>query len=409
MTETSDENRFTRTRNTWIVLICALCAWLGASVWAYRVASFNNADVADNEAARAAEVESLAAKNQATEEDRHTAEQQADELAHLTTEQQTAKDALLAAEQQAEEEARLVAEQQAEEEARLAAEQQAEEEARLAAEQAAEEEARLAAEQAAEEEARLAAEQAAEEEARLAAEQAAEEQARLAVEQAAEEEEARLAAEQAAEEEARLAAEQQAEEQLPSADAQLSQVAEERLAEEKERVRDAARKAIAAAQAKRAARLAELEELEKEEQDLPAQEERPAAIDTPREEAAALQLAAQRELWGRVQSDLTAMSSRLQFEGRSEVISAQVQSVLDGMFDPLSEFSDIPVLVVVNTNEFRGPADNNRLSRTRGRSIVDYMVGRGLTRSRFRVEAGNDGELPYGSHIVSVLVEESAE
>ena len=360
------------------MLLCAASAWLATSVWAYRTAVsdgltgshvsgssvINTAEstepvavddtqrLADLEATEAVKASRLAAEQQVAEEARLAVEQQAAEEARLVAERQAAEKARLAAERQAAEEARLAVEQQVAEEARLAAEQQVAEEARLAAEQQVAEEARLAVKQQAAEKARLAAEQQVAEEARLAVEQQAAEEARLAVKQQAAEE-ARLAAEQQAAEEARLVAEQQ------------------------DREAEQARQA--------------------------------ALLEARRVSEATTRLSAYEQLRIEELGVLPGLSARLRFQGRSEVVSRDVERALDQIFDPLFLYSEMPVLVVVASNEYGDIADNLRLSRARAVSVVDYLVSRGLEPNRFRIEAENGLGLPYGTHHVKVFAEDPVE
>ena len=210
----------------------------------------NEALIAAEAEAQAAEAASVAAEAQAAEAARIAAEAQAAEAARIAAEAQAAEAARVAAEARAAEEARIAAEARAAEEARIAAEA-----ARVAAEAQAAEAARIAAEAEAAEAARIAAEAQAAEAARIAAEAQAAEAARVAAEaQAAEA--ARVAAEAQAAEAARVAAEAQAAEAARvAAEAQAAEAAEAaRVAAEAEAA-EAARVA-AEAQAAEAARVA---------------------------------------------------------------------------------------------------------------------------------------------------------
>ncbi|MGE6137891.1 signal recognition particle-docking protein FtsY [Aeromonas rivipollensis] len=173
----------------------------------------NEALIAAEAEAQAAEAARVAAEAQAVEAARIAAEAQAAEAARIAAEAEAAEAARVAAEAQAAEAARVAAEAQAAEAARVAAEAQAAEAVRIAAEAEAAEAARVAAEARAAEEARIAAEARAAEEARIAAEAQAAEAARIAAEARAAEE-ARIAAEAQAAEEARIAKEAQRAEDL---------------------------------------------------------------------------------------------------------------------------------------------------------------------------------------------------
>jgi fused signal recognition particle receptor len=169
----------------------------------------NEALIAAEAEAQAAEAASVAAEAQAVEAARVAAEAQAAEAARIAAEAQAVEAARIAAEAQAAEAARVAAEAEAAEVARVAAEAEAAEAARVAAEAEAVEAARVAAEAEAAEAARVAAEAQAAEAARIAAEAQAAEAARVAAEaQAAEE--ARIAKEAQRAEDLRLVAEMEA-------------------------------------------------------------------------------------------------------------------------------------------------------------------------------------------------------
>ena len=105
-------------------------------------------------------------------------------------------------------------------------------------------------------------------------------------------------------------------------------------------------------------------------------------------------------------SVLAGLSARLRFENRSQVVSGDVEASLDRLFEPLFLYPEMSVRLFVATNEFRSPEDDVRLSQERGRSIVRYLIDRGLELSRFSLETFDGEGLPYGSHRVRVLVEE---
>ncbi|MGE6196274.1 signal recognition particle-docking protein FtsY [Aeromonas media] len=203
----------------------------------------NEALIAAEAEAQAAEAASVAAEAQAAEAARVAAEARAAEEARIAAEARAAEEARIAAEAarvaaeaQAAEDARVAAEVQAAEAARVAAEAEAAEAARVAAEAQAAEAARVAAEAEAAEAARVAAEAQAAEAARVAAEAQAAEAARIAAEAEAAEA-ARVAAEAQAAEAARIAAEAQAAEAARvAAEAQAAE--EARIAKEAQRAED---------------------------------------------------------------------------------------------------------------------------------------------------------------------------
>ena len=108
-------------------------------------------------------------------------------------------------------------------------------------------------------------------------------------------------------------------------------------------------------------------------------------------------------------SVLPGLSARLRFQGRSEALSTDIERTLDQMFEPLFLYSEMPVLVVVTSNDYDDDADNASLSRTRAASVVDYLVNRGLEPDRFRIIAEDGSQLRYGTHDVKVFAEDPVE
>ena len=237
----------------------------------------------------------------------------------------------------------------------------------------------------------------------------------LARQQAAEEarkaaEEARLATEKKQAEAARLAAEQK------DADVENERV---RLAElaEQQRIEEAARRANAAKEAERVAvqtaqRQARIEaqakatEAERLRQEAAASAQRAAAEEARRVSSAATRLANIERIRNEELSVLAGLSAGLRFESESDVVSPEVQRGLDRIFDPLFLYSDLPVSVTVASNEFFEPVDNNQLSLERARSIVTYLTRRGLDEDRFNIQAESGEGLLFGSHRVTVSVED---
>lgn len=348
--DTPHFNLLTRTRGTWLVLLVASCAWVVTSIWAYRLAVTTTVG----------DVVPLTIDQQAPQSVSEV-EQNAVELVPPTTERQSAEDELLLARQQAAEEARKAAEKKAANQAQILAEQEEAEKQRLAA-----------------------------------AQQAAEE--------------ARLATEKKQAEAARLAAEQR------DADVENERI---RLAElaEQQRIEEAARRANAAQEAERVAvltaqRQSRIEaqtsatEADTLRQEAAASAQRAAAEEARRVSAAATRLANAERIRNEELSVLSGLSAGLRFESESNVVSPEVQRGLDRIFDPLFLYSDLQVSVTVASNEFFDPVDNNQLSLERARSIVTYLTRRGLEEGRFNIQAESGEGLLFGSHRVTVSVED---
>lgn len=348
--DTPHFNSLTRTRGTWLVLLVASCAWVVTSIWAYRLAITPTAG----------ELLPLTIDQQAPQSVSEV-EQDAVERVPPTTEQQSGQDDSLLARQQAAEEARKAAEVEAANQAQILAEQEEAEKQRVAAAQKAAEEARLATEKKQAEAARLAAEQ-------------------------------------------------------KDADVENERV---RLAElaEQQRIEEAARRANAAKEAERVAvqtaqRQARIEaqakatEAERLRQKAAASAQRAAAEEARRVSSAATRLANIERIRNEELSVLAGLSAGLRFESESDVVSPEVQRGLDRIFDPLFLYSDLPVSVTVASNEFFEPVDNNQLSLERARSIVTYLTRRGLDEDRFNIQAESGEGLLFGSHRVTVSVED---
>ena len=266
---------------------------------------------------------------------------------------------------EAEEEAKLQAQAAAQQRRVAAAEEQARQDAereRLAV-VAAEEEAQRLAEQAAAEEAERVAEQAAQAEAQRLAEQAAAEEAERVAEQEAQAEAQRLA-EQAAADEAARVAEQEAEEQ-----------ARKRAQAEADNAIDESARQAAAAEASRV-----------------------AAVARQQRQYGSLR---EREL-----QVLDGLSRDIRFAPGSATVSRDIERLLDGIFNPLYLYSELPVLVSVAGNEYDETEEDGLLSRDRGRAIASYLINRGLEKDRFRILIESGENLAFGTHRVRVSAEE---
>ncbi|NND90844.1 MAG: OmpA family protein, partial [Granulosicoccus sp.] len=226
------------------------------------------------------------------------------------------------------------------------------------------------------EEARLQAEAEAAEAARLQAEAEAAEEARLQAEAEAAEE-ARLQAEAEAAEEARLQAEVEAEEQKRLASAALA--ADNNEADLKVAIADT---------------------------DVTDRAKQAAAAEASRIAALARQMREYERVRDRELKILSGLSLRLRFLPGSATISKATQRALDGMFDLLYLYSDVPILVSLATNESDGSAADNVLSRDRGRAIASYLIQRGLEKKRFRIRIESGNDLPEGTHRVRVSAED---
>lgn len=342
---TTNAYSFTRTGRTWGVLLLAAIAWLIVSLWAFRVAATQIEPHGADTAAfehRGQEQASAEAAGEAEEL----------EIAKRETAERRSAETELAE--------RAVAERQA---AEIEPAESETADSAAAAREPAEQQMALAAKSHAAEQARLAARLAAEHQIRLRAQtQSATEVAELSLD--FEPQEVKVDEEALAERQAQAEREAQAED-------------EEALAERE-------------AQAEREAENA---------REAAAQEARRVATDAAR-------ISAYEHLRQKETGTLVGLSERLQFQGRSEVIDREFEQILDRVFEPLFLYAEMSVVISVATNEYQGPADNNRLSRDRARSIVTYLVNRGLQEERFNIQAGSDEGLPYGSHRVRVSVED---
>ena len=102
---------------------------------------------------------------------------------------------------------------------------------------------------------------------------------------------------------------------------------------------------------------------------------------------------------------LSGLSARVRFAPGGVVFSDKSEAALDAIFDPLFVYAEMDVTVsVVNTETGIEGLDRDLADRRAAR-IVDYLVGRGLERERFRSEIASavDAEpLPVGVQRVRV-------
>jgi len=102
---------------------------------------------------------------------------------------------------------------------------------------------------------------------------------------------------------------------------------------------------------------------------------------------------------------LSQLSDRSKFPEGSAQMNSYLQTIVDRMIDTLDLYLEVPVSVIVSSNELVGAAANSRLSRDRGQAIVNYLVDRGLQSDRFWVFVEPGDALPFGTHHVKVVLE----
>ena len=130
-----------------------------------------------------------------------------------------------------------------------------------------------------------------------------------------------------------------------------------------------------------------------------------AAAEARRVAADAERVTAFEQLRNEEIATLAGLSERLQFQWREGGLDEPMERTLDRMFEPLYLYPEMPVVITVSSNEFRGSADNNRLSRERARLLVAYLVSRGLQEDRFDIQVESGERLPFESHRVRVSAE----
>ena len=103
---------------------------------------------------------------------------------------------------------------------------------------------------------------------------------------------------------------------------------------------------------------------------------------------------------------LSRLLETLRFEPLDDTPSAASREPLERAFEILFLYPDTRLALVVESREGDDAASDRRLSRERGESVLDYLVSRGIERSRLSVTAGDGGGLPFGEHRVRVTVED---
>ena len=418
-------NTFTRKGSSWFIFLVAAGLWFFVSVWAWNQSGFSLADLKENQINK---IQTGAQRRFIGNKELARLQEQTQDLEQLKAEEL----------ERAEKQARALADAEVEKQARVLTELEAAEQVRLSELAAEEEHSRAEQEQREANELlrigeliRVDAEPAVR--ASLAELARVEQQARAKQKQFEAEELARV------EEQARAVVQTEAQNReqakLPAQAAQAAQAAQEQAGLEDS--------LLAEAEAQNLARLDELARVEaqakamelarKEEQVNAAQElartARVAALDTNTEsisaqtvsdvpvsaktaaEASRIAVFARRQrayeaLRDEEMKALLGLSIRLRFGLRSDSISLDVERALDRMFEPLALYSEVPVTVAVSSNEFAGVANDNILSRDRGRELISYLISRGLEKDRFRIRIEAGEGLPYGTHRVRVSSEE---
>ena len=103
---------------------------------------------------------------------------------------------------------------------------------------------------------------------------------------------------------------------------------------------------------------------------------------------------------------LAGLSLRARFEPATAAVNFELQGVLDRMFDPLYLYSELPISIVVSSNDLSSTAGNTVLSRDRGQAIAAYLISRGLDVRRIRIYVEPTDGLLFGTHRVRVLPED---
>ena len=103
---------------------------------------------------------------------------------------------------------------------------------------------------------------------------------------------------------------------------------------------------------------------------------------------------------------LSRLLETLRFEPLGGTPSAASREPLVRAFEILFLYPDTRLALVVESRESDDATSDRRLSRERGETVVDYLVSRGIERSRLSAAAGDGGGLPFGEHRVRVIVED---
>ena len=102
-------------------------------------------------------------------------------------------------------------------------------------------------------------------------------------------------------------------------------------------------------------------------------------------------------------AELSELATQIQFETHDTETTDNSKQLLDRMFELLFLYSETTVTVQVTTNEYEVDNTNQLLSRLRSLVIINYLVRRGLSEGRFKIQALGQQEIPSDSHQVSVV------
>ncbi|PID60266.1 MAG: hypothetical protein CSB44_11070 [Gammaproteobacteria bacterium] len=81
------------------------------------------------------------------------------------------------------------------------------------------------------------------------------------------------------------------------------------------------------------------------------------------------------------------------------------RKALDGIFEPLFVYSDLPVFIHVYNHEHEEPYNDVIMGNRRTAVVAEYLISRGVSPERLYMSASQDRSLPMGTHKVSVGVE----
>ncbi len=102
-------------------------------------------------------------------------------------------------------------------------------------------------------------------------------------------------------------------------------------------------------------------------------------------------------------AELQELAAQIRFATNDTVTTGDSKELMDRMFELLFLYSETTVTVQVASNEYEVDDTNQLISRLRSLVIINYLIKRGLDEGRFNIEALGKQDLPFDSHLVSVV------
>lgn len=102
-------------------------------------------------------------------------------------------------------------------------------------------------------------------------------------------------------------------------------------------------------------------------------------------------------------SELRAVPSRVHFALDKSVLAVASRHVLDALVDSLARYPDVTIVLEGHTDSRASIGYNEALSRRRAVAVRDYLLQKGISESRLRIEALGESRLDTGERDVREL------